>query len=100
VIKGFLEADSFRAAAQRQLTELGIGGRATLLLRRGSGALEGGRGGGEPLVRRTLRVRDKQIVGYALAVTDLDANDSLRLQEVGIGGRRRFGCGVFLPWPR
>jgi len=23
-----------------------------------------------------------------------------RLQEVGLGGRRRFGCGIFVPPPR
>jgi hypothetical protein len=30
----------------------------------------------------------------------LSAEDSLRLQEVGIGGRRHMGCGVFVPFRR
>jgi CRISPR-associated protein Cas6 len=51
---------------------------------------------GQPL-RRVLRVKDKKVVGYALRVTGLTAVESLRLQEVGLGGRRRMGCGMFVP---
>lgn len=53
------------------------------------------RAAGEP-IRRTLRIRDKTVVGYALAVTELTADESIRLQEAGVGGRRRFGCGLFV----
>src|SRR5439155_1578765 len=45
--------------------------------------------------RRTLRVKDKQVVGFELAATGLSTEDSLRLQETGIGGRRHMGCGIF-----
>ena len=51
----------------------------------------------EPL-RRVLKVREKRVVGYALRVTGLTAEESIRLQEEGLGGRRRMGCGVFAPW--
>jgi CRISPR-associated protein Cas6 len=51
---------------------------------------------GQP-IRRVLRVKDKKVVGYALRVSGLTAGESLRLQEVGLGGRRRMGCGVFVP---
>jgi CRISPR-associated protein Cas6 len=51
---------------------------------------------GQPL-RRALRIREKRVVGYALRVTGLTAEESIRLQEVGLGGRRRMGCGVFSP---
>jgi CRISPR-associated protein Cas6 len=51
---------------------------------------------GQPL-RRVLRVKDKKVVGYALRVSGLSSEESLRLQEVGLGGRRRMGCGVFVP---
>jgi CRISPR-associated protein Cas6 len=54
---------------------------------------------GQPL-RRVLRVKDKRIVGYAVRVIGMNAEDSLRLQEEGLGGRRRFGCGVFVPVPK
>ena len=48
---------------------------------------------GQPL-RRVLTVREKRVVGYALRVTGLTAEESIRLQEEGLGGRRRMGCGV------
>jgi CRISPR-associated protein Cas6 len=51
---------------------------------------------GQP-IRRVLRVKDRKVVGYALRVTGLTAEESLRLQEVGLGGRRRMGCGMFVP---
>ena len=37
------------------------------------------------------------MIGYALRVFGLTAEESIRLQEEGLGGRRRMGCGVFLP---
>ncbi len=52
---------------------------------------------GQPL-RRVLKVREKRVVGYSLRVTGLTAEESIRLQEEGLGGRRRMGCGVFAPW--
>jgi CRISPR-associated protein Cas6 len=78
-IKGFLDAESFVEAAKRQLHSLGIA-REFLLG-----------------IRRTLRVKDKQVVGFEVAVTELTAEESLILQERGLGGRRRMGCGVFVP---
>ena len=48
-------------------------------------------------MRRTLRVQDRVVVGYAVEVHGLSAPDSIRLQSLGIGGRRRFGCGIFIP---
>ena len=44
-----------------------------------------------------IQIKDKSIVGYALRVVGLTAEESIRLQETGLGGRRRMGCGVFLP---
>ena len=78
-IKGFLQAAEFLAAANRQLERLGIKGQAHL-----------GR-------RRTFRVKDKQVVGFEMGVTQLTAEESLTLQEQGLGGRRKMGCGVFVP---
>ena len=47
--------------------------------------------------RRVFRVGSKTIVGYSLLITELNAQESIRLQEHGLGGRRRMGCGVFVP---
>ena len=78
-IKGFLQEEEFLAAAKRQLAQLGISGQAHLC------------------TRRTLRVRDQQIVGFEMGVIQLTAEESLTLQEQGLGGRRKMGCGVFVP---
>jgi len=78
-IKGFMESEQFLDAARRQLEAMG----ATAKLELGE--------------RRTFRVKDKQVVGFEMLATELDAEDSIKLQEVGIGGRRRMGCGVFVP---
>ena len=49
--------------------------------------------------RRVLRIKSKRIVGYALCVLGLTAEESLIVQERGLGSRRRMGCGVFVPIP-
>jgi CRISPR-associated protein Cas6 len=101
VIKGFMDPESFLAAADRQAKALGLSARLALVARTTEASLEGKtpRPAGEP-IRRTLRVRDKTIVGFALAAVELTALESIRIQEHGIGGRRRFGCGLFLPIER
>ena len=78
-IKGFLQEEEFLEAAKRQLQSLGIACEIT----------SGQRG--------TFRVKDKQVVGFELTVAGLTAKDSVRLQENGLGGRRKMGCGVFVP---
>lgn len=47
--------------------------------------------------RRVFQVRERTVVGYFLKVSDLSEKDSVRLQEHGLGGRRKLGCGLFLP---
>ena len=78
-IKGFTEPEPFLEAVLRKLTGIGISG--------------------EPAVgpRRIVRIGRQAIVGFALAIYELDAQDSLRLQQEGMGGRRRMGCGIFFP---
>lgn len=49
------------------------------------------------LARRTLRIKDKQILGYSVVVEGLSNEDSLKLQWHGLGGRQHFGCGWFYP---
>lgn len=78
-IKGFMDPEVFLDAARRQLHDTDV----TANLHVGE--------------RRTLRVKDKQVVGFEVTALGLDAEDSVRLQEVGIGGRRHMGCGIFVP---
>jgi len=32
-----------------------------------------------------------------LMIADLDSDPSIRLQQIGLGGGRKFGCGLFMP---
>lgn len=98
-IKGFLDPDSFLQAAQRQLVEMGIQGTASLLSTAEATSFEGGTGSRSSFIRRTLRIRDKEIVGFSVNVGGLSPEGSIRLQECGLGGRQRMGCGVFVPKP-
>jgi CRISPR-associated protein Cas6 len=99
-IKGYLEPEGFLNAVQARLQTMNIQGEAMLIPRARQVSAEGGSmdlGERCRFIRRTLRVSDKEIVGYALRVKNLSAEESLDLQEKGIGGRRRMGCGIFVP---
>jgi CRISPR-associated protein Cas6 len=48
--------------------------------------------------RRTFRIHGRQVVGYSVLASQLTADESIRLQESGLGGRRKLGCGFFEPW--
>jgi CRISPR-associated protein Cas6 len=89
-IKHATDVASVCTAARRQLDEIKIGGR----VRVPDHVVKGG--SIEPQ-RRVLRIKEAIIVGYALLVEGLTDEESLRLQEVGLGGRRRMGCGFFVP---
>jgi CRISPR-associated protein Cas6 len=73
--------DQFRDAVRRQLVELGVSDQATVTIGK----------------RRTLRVKQREIVGYEVFVQRLTAEQSIALQEHGLGGKRHMGCGVFVP---
>jgi CRISPR-associated protein Cas6 len=47
--------------------------------------------------KRVLGVGGQQIIGYEVRISGLGEADSLRVQEVGIGGKRKMGCGLFRP---
>lgn len=74
-VSGF--ADRYTREITRQLKEIGIGKSFEL------------RG------RRSLTVGGRRVVGYSVRVIGLSADESLTLQEKGIGGKRRMGCGLF-----
>lgn len=78
-IKNHREPEPFLDAVCRKLDESGIQG--------------------EPDIgpRRVVRVGSHIVVGFALALHDLSDEASLLLQERGLGGRRKMGCGFFHP---
>ena len=86
------EPARFDVEIARQLAALGIRGRVFRVPQ--SAQPPDGR---DPS-RRIVRVKGKRIVGYSMLATELTAEESIRLQERGLGGRRRMGCGVFVPF--
>ena len=69
----------------------------TTFTRPGIPLTEKGPKAGEPR-RRIVHIKGKKIVGYPLIVQGLTADESIRLQEQGLGGRTRIGCGFFVPY--
>jgi CRISPR-associated protein Cas6 len=85
-IKKFTEPEPFLDAARRQLTTLGI-----------TAALELPTDERGRYRRRIVKIHGRAVVGFSLAAHNLSDDDSLRLQSIGIGGRRAMGCGLFNP---
>ena len=79
-IKGFQDAETFAQAVRRQLDALEISERVILTVGK----------------RRTIKIRDKEVVGFEVILEGLLASESITLQESGLGGRRHMGCGVFV----
>jgi len=48
-------------------------------------------------LRRTIRIHDKEVVGFAIGVDQLTKEESIRLSGERDWGRRKFGCGIFIP---
>jgi CRISPR-associated protein Cas6 len=85
VIKGYQEPESFSEAVQRQLTDLGINGLVKIPIIQTESS------------RKTIKIKRFTVVGFGLEIGDLNDEDSLLLQKIGLGGKRRMGCGVFIP---
>ena len=47
--------------------------------------------------RRALRILDQTLMGFAVTVHGLSGEDSVHLQEAGLGAWRKLGAGVFTP---
>lgn len=48
--------------------------------------------------RHTVTGAGQSLSGYSLVLHDLKPEDSLQVQRAGLGGNRRFGCGIFVPY--
>lgn len=49
------------------------------------------------LALRALKIREKNVLGYGVVIEGLNETDSLKVQFLGLGGRKHFGCGWFYP---
>ena len=76
-----INVGNFEAAVRRQLAACGVSPEAQVILGK----------------RRTLRLKQKEVVGYEVTLNGLAPGESLAVQVAGIGGRRHMGCGVFVP---
>jgi len=77
-IKDSTELEPFKDAVGRQLAELSITNETV-----------------EVGSRKIVTIDSYKIVGFSLRVTGLSPRYSIKLQEEGLGGRRRMGCGIF-----
>jgi CRISPR-associated protein Cas6 len=87
-IKGFQEADAFLESLKKQLDALQISQIPILFQKKSSNESHN--------IRKTVRIKDKEIVGFPVLLTNLEPDESLRLQQFGLGGRRKMGCGTFV----
>ncbi len=100
IVKGFMEPDGFLQAVEKQLLAMGVRGTPSLIKQSRIPEANRGQpyGSHSEFLRRTIRIRGKEIVGFAVSIGNLTPEDSIRVQEEGVGGRRRFGCGIFIPY--
>jgi hypothetical protein len=45
---------------------------------------------------RTIAIHGAQVLGFEVLARNLTPELSLALQDKGVGGRRAFGCGLFV----
>jgi CRISPR-associated protein Cas6 len=79
VVMGSADEARFIAEAQAELEAMGV--RAGLI----------------PGKRRRMRTAEGEVEGYSLMLHDLSLEDSIRVQEQGLGRYRIYGCGIFIP---
>ena len=84
IIRGYEQPDPFLIAAQNQLNELKIQGKIQLITTKD----------GTPK-RKTIKVT-QTLVGFGVEISNLSESDSIILQEKGLGGKPKMGCGVFV----
>lgn len=84
--KDYTQPEPFLAAVERQLEKLKIFGKASIPVDRD----------GNPR-RKTIKIQRFTVVGFTTEVSGLSDEESIKLQQWGIGGKRHMGCGYFLP---
>ena len=84
VIKGYEEPNTFLEAAIRQTEKMQIETNIKLIAKKD-----------DTPKRKTIKVK-QTIVGFGIEATNLSESDSIILQEEGLGGKQKMGCGVFV----
>ena len=84
VIRGYEEPNGFLEAAKRQIEKLNIQTDLKLICKKD--------GTSKP---KTIKVK-QTLVGFGIEANHLSESDSIMLQEKGLGGKHKMGCGVFV----
>ncbi len=84
VIRGYEEPNEFLEAAKRQIEKLNIQTDLKLISKKD----------GTPKPK-TVQVK-QTLVGFGIEANNLSEADSILLQEKGLGGKHKMGCGVFV----
>ena len=88
---------TFRERLQDELIRLEIEAQPSLVKPLQAASKDGQKGSRDVYLRRTRQVKGRSVIGYALLVEGLSANDAAKVCREGLGGRRHFGGGLFLP---
>ncbi|EKO15496.1 type I-MYXAN CRISPR-associated protein Cas6/Cmx6 [Leptospira kirschneri] len=88
-IKGYTEEDAFLKSVQDKLQKLEVS--CEVLLFRGRISENN-----QKIIRKTIRIHDKEVVGFPVLLHNLTPEASILLQTQGLGGRRKMGCGHFV----
>lgn len=94
---GASDEETFTRWVEGELQKLEISGTPVMGRAINPNSKDGGKGSRDAHLRRTRTIKGRQIVGYALLIEGLSAQDSSKLCAHGLGGRRHFGGGLFLP---
>ncbi len=86
IIKGYTEENAFEEALKRQLEVLNVNAIVELP-KQADGNTK----------RRILKIKGQQIVGFSVLLRGLSAEDSIKIQESGLGGKQKMGAGFFVP---
>lgn len=96
-LKGAEDPETFMERATEETERLGIAASFGLVTPKNRDSKDGGKGSRVDYVRRTRSVKGHSIVGFAVLAQEMTAEDSTKLQALGLGGRRHFGGGLFRP---
>jgi hypothetical protein len=73
--------DVFLYVLEHQLEKLGVNAKVII---------------GDRKSVRITKSRPYDIWGYKVTLKNLSPENSIKIQEIGLGGKRRLGCGVFI----
>ena len=96
-LKDATDHGTFLQRVAEEMHRLEVHGAFSLVAPKNDFAKDGGPGLPQPFIRRTRSIKGNAIIGFALLIEELAVEAAHRLMTSGLGGRRHFGGGLFLP---